>query len=268
MNKINTYIFLDLETTGLPCQEGNRTQITELAMVAVQKNQIMKGEVPRVLQKFVVCFKPTLPISNKVFEITGLDNDLLKNENAFTSFVSVNAIRSFLELQMQPVCIVSHNGCGFDFPILRAEIDRAQYKLPDTLLCTDSLKMFRTILKNKTGSPSKSMPEPEFDDTELPYEILKEVDECEKNHMNTSIVLTPEKKRPRTSYKLKDVYQRLTGRYPEGHHHAESDSMMLLESCAKISAEFIEWTENHSIPFNNIPKMEVGKSFSSCFVSL
>lgn len=273
MNRINTYVFLDLETTGFPCQEGNRTQITEFAMIAVKTDHILTGEVPRVLQKFTQCFRPSLPISQRVFDITGLNNDLLKNENVFTSSASVNAIRSFFDLQTPPVCIVSHNGCGFDFPILRAEIERAQYRLSDEILCTDSLKMFRTILKNKSISPLKSTPEREqnqieTDDFELPYEVIRIAEECDKNLMSSPTNVTPTKKRARVSYKLKDIYERLTGKSPVDAHHAEYDSMMLLECCVKTAEEFIEWTQNHSVPFNNVPKMEAGKSFSSCFISL
>lgn len=45
----------------------------------------------------------------------------------------------------QPVCFVAHNGDRFDYPILRAHIDKTTVPLLD-ILCMDSLPAFRELL--------------------------------------------------------------------------------------------------------------------------
>lgn len=57
--KIQSFIFLDLETTGF---EANN-EIAEIAMVAVHRDAMKKsviraGRLPRVLDKLVLCVDP------------------------------------------------------------------------------------------------------------------------------------------------------------------------------------------------------------------
>lgn len=68
---IKTFVFLDIETTGLPSQEHNKTKMTELSMIAVQENHIRLGVFPRVQNKLNLCFNPRKLISFEAEELTG-----------------------------------------------------------------------------------------------------------------------------------------------------------------------------------------------------
>lgn len=54
-------------------------------------------------------------------------------------------IVSFLKHLPSPVCLVAHNGWGFDFPILRQAFEKLNIELPQSLTCVDSLRAFMEI---------------------------------------------------------------------------------------------------------------------------
>lgn len=74
MNNIATYVFFDIEATGLPDLEFNRTKITEFAFVACSKVELTKyekGKVPRVQHKLTICVNPRKMIQPESTKITG-----------------------------------------------------------------------------------------------------------------------------------------------------------------------------------------------------
>ncbi|XP_073962521.1 three-prime repair exonuclease 1-like [Choristoneura fumiferana] len=147
MPQIATYVFFDLETTGLPHQERNRTKVIELSFVATSTRDIQKtsfGDIPPV-SKLTFVFNPQRSIHPKVSELTGLSNDLLRHAPTFQQ--KINSLVTFLEEQQKPVCLVAHNGNIFDYKLLLAEFEDAGMSLPYDLLCVDSLIGFRNILK-------------------------------------------------------------------------------------------------------------------------
>lgn len=65
---IKSVAFFDIETSGLPDYEFNRTKITELCFVGCTKEQIFetkKSEIPRVLHKLSLCINPFKQISQE-----------------------------------------------------------------------------------------------------------------------------------------------------------------------------------------------------------
>lgn len=65
---------MDLETTGLPDIEFNKTKITEICIVAASKDSILnteKNDLPRVLNKLSFCVNPFKQISSESTRITG-----------------------------------------------------------------------------------------------------------------------------------------------------------------------------------------------------
>ncbi|KAJ6638274.1 Three-prime repair exonuclease 1, partial [Pseudolycoriella hygida] len=145
-NRINSFAFFDLETTGLPDIEFNKTKITELCLVASSKRNILdtrKGDLPRVLNKLSFCLNPFKQISTTSTQITGLDNFMLENENKFDeNFVKL--LNHFILQLPQPVCLVAHNGNKFDFPIIQRQLKMLDLTLPDDVQCIDSLHFFRS----------------------------------------------------------------------------------------------------------------------------
>ena len=93
--------------------------------------------LPRVVNKLTLCVYPWTTIPLHVEHITGLSNDKLEKQARFDSNL-VTSLASFLTRLHPPVCLVAHNGVKFDFPLLQAELFKANGSLLDGLLCCDS----------------------------------------------------------------------------------------------------------------------------------
>ncbi|KAG8554545.1 hypothetical protein GDO81_003824 [Engystomops pustulosus] len=149
--EVKTFVFLDLEATGL---NGDRPKITELCLVAIHVSSLENpvtdesGEVqlPRVMDKLCLCVDPGKPLSVKASEITGLSNENL-NHSEKQKFDSqlINVINEFVNRQAKPVCLVAHNGFYYDFPLLKTELLQQSEDFPGTMLCMDSLQAFRKL---------------------------------------------------------------------------------------------------------------------------
>ncbi|KAK7079557.1 hypothetical protein SK128_019056 [Halocaridina rubra] len=171
VNKIQTFVFFDLETTGLA---GADTKITELSMVAVSREHLLEmvnnprfrksdSEVksstikhssfpvpmlPRVLHKYSRLYYPYKLIIDDIEKFTGLSNELLHRLPTFST-KSAEAISLFLDLP-KPVALVAHNGTRFDFPLVMAELSNVMEHITDSftfrdLQCVDSLLAIRHI---------------------------------------------------------------------------------------------------------------------------
>ena len=51
----------------------------------------------------------------------------------------------FIKQLVPPICLVAHNGNGFDFPLLKAELNRLGRDLPSEILCVDSLEVLQAL---------------------------------------------------------------------------------------------------------------------------
>lgn len=73
LTQCESFIFLDLESTGLPFQEIGKARVTELSMISVRREDMKKtdGKIPRVLHKLTMSFNPQKIISEEVTNITG-----------------------------------------------------------------------------------------------------------------------------------------------------------------------------------------------------
>ncbi|XP_063698373.1 uncharacterized protein LOC134829280 [Culicoides brevitarsis] len=145
--EIKSFAFFDIETTGLPSEEGNRTKITEISIVACSVEHFLSTKspkIPRVLHKLTLCVNPCKRISYKSEEITGLSNDLLEHERKFDK-ETAETLKNFLSHLQSPCALVAHNGFNFDFPILKRMLELNDANLGDSLLAADSLHVFREI---------------------------------------------------------------------------------------------------------------------------
>ncbi|XP_018667031.2 uncharacterized protein LOC108949427 [Ciona intestinalis] len=206
-----TYIFLDLETTGLV-----NPQITEFCMIAVHANSLKgsaKIKTPRVIDKLVAVVDPLTQIQQRASEITGLTNRSIENNHKlpFDSEFCF-AIKHFICRQCGPVCLVSHNGAKFDFPIFRNSIQ----KLIDPshlgqIFCADTLVGLKQLNQKEKGS----------------------------NFNNRSF---------KPSFKLIDVYTRCCGDLMFSWHSAESDSLALMQ-ITMCKPELLIWLDQNKVPF-------------------
>lgn len=72
-----TLVFFDLETTGLAKTVGKQNvQITEISMVAVDRNEFSKCVYPdlrdvRIVHKLSLCIRPKCGVSREAAKLTG-----------------------------------------------------------------------------------------------------------------------------------------------------------------------------------------------------
>lgn len=139
---IKTFIFFDLETTGLI--GIIMPKITELSLIAVSKNAISKTKdnLPRVLHKLVMPIHPNLNISLQINKITGLSDTNLQGVSYFND-ETYNVIMNFINLQPQPVCFVAYNGNKFDYPIFLSELKNINKSFSEDILSIDMLDLIK-----------------------------------------------------------------------------------------------------------------------------
>ncbi|MEE6505759.1 hypothetical protein FKM82_005648 [Ascaphus truei] len=191
---VKTFVFLDLEATGLPC---DRPKITEICLVAVHlcslenpvEDESGELQLPRVVDKLCLCVDPGKPVNEAAAKITGLRTEhLCDNQKQSFDPCLVNLVKEFLKRQAQPVCLVAHNGFGYDFPLLKTELQQQGGDFPGSLLCLDSLQAFRRLDK-------------------------------QENHEVESV---------KGYYSLSKMYKRAFGRDPADCHFAEGDVLTLI----------------------------------------
>uniref|UniRef100_F6PJD0 exodeoxyribonuclease III n=1 Tax=Monodelphis domestica TaxID=13616 RepID=F6PJD0_MONDO len=148
-----TFVFLDLEATGLP---NAHPEIAEISLFAIHRFSLEHPErdesgtlqLPRVLDKLTLCMCPEQNFTPKASEITGLSNqNLADNHKAGFDGAVIRALWEFLKRQKSPICLVAHNGFDYDFPLLRTELQRLGADLPGGTVCLDTLPALRGLDK-------------------------------------------------------------------------------------------------------------------------
>lgn len=309
MNSIRTYVFMDLETTGIPSHENNKTRITEISFVAVKRSHILDtkcGFTPQVQNKLTLCLNPRKMVHPGSTETTGLCNDLLEFEPSFNLQV-FTILDNFLSVLASPVCLIAQNGLNFDYPILKKHLEDLKLNFHEDLLCADSFHAFYDILnakqdrKQNEDVPNIFAPEcpnkPTGDNIEVP-DSTKELDDLftksdcidmQKRNETTpkqqliktnytpskekSLNRAPSKARrkfpwsvgekPKVSYKLKDIYERLLQRPALNAHRAEADCVMTLECAVALSKQFVEWVDDNYVSFKDVKSMTIGVPLGS-----
>ena len=163
MSEVKTFVYFDLEATGL--RNSGRPRITELSLVAVNTKDVLelhsklvthlqerKADVesvlPRIMNKLTVCVYPMAIIRPEVSEITGLDNYNLSGQATFDRGTG-ELLNSFLAHLTTPLCLVAHNGNKYDFPLLKAELEKVGITLPCNTLYADFYLGIKAIVSRK-----------------------------------------------------------------------------------------------------------------------
>lgn len=142
-SKIKTCVFLVLNSTGLPKDQGDRTKITEMCLLAVKRKDLHNdGRYPIVVRELRFFFNPGEKISSDASTYSGLTQEMLKDQPRFGPN-TVSTINNFLGHLPAPVCLVSHFGYGFAFPLLKAEVRKCGKSLREGVFCADSFQIFR-----------------------------------------------------------------------------------------------------------------------------
>ncbi|XP_031619749.1 three prime repair exonuclease 2-like [Contarinia nasturtii] len=268
MAKIETFVFFDIETTGL--WYCDPPKLTELAFVGVSREHFLaasKNEIPRPIFKLLLPINPRKLIHPESTRITGLDNFMLEHIKAFDGN-TVDLLNSFLNQLNKPICMVAHNGNGFDFPLLRRQLQKLNRSFDDDILCVDSLAIFReidkcTIVKQtaldelmntdlqavqnrneKTPSKVKSfvvIPKTPYKKPNAARELFASEGNSPSTSSDANITNKTSKcsSSTRISYKLTEIYERLHERRPNIAHNAEADTIHLLQCAIALKDEFV-----------------------------
>ena len=142
MTEIKTLVYFDIEATGL--KRSGRPRICEVSLVAVNAQDVLNSKkedtqycevkfLPRIVNKLTLCIFPMAVIVPLVSDLTGLDNYNLSGQSAFNKNTG-ELIKNFLSCLPSPVCLVAHNGNAYDFPLLKAELDKLGIQLSAEIL--------------------------------------------------------------------------------------------------------------------------------------
>ena len=168
MAEIRTLVYFDLEATGL--KSSGTPRVCEISLLAVNTNDVLDLHVtlmdhlknrkteetlfqveslfPRVMNKLTLCVYPMATIIPFVSSLTGLDNYNLTGQSNFDKDIG-HLLNMFLARLPFPVCLVAHNGNLYDFPLLKAEMEKAGTKLGSQILCADSYIGMKEIFKKR-----------------------------------------------------------------------------------------------------------------------
>ena len=276
MEGIKTLVYFDIQATGL--KSSGRPRITEMSFVAVKKDDTLnlsmevkqllrsgrsEGNLlkleslqPRIVNKLTLCIYPMATIVPQVSDITGLDNYMLNGQSKFEMSTG-NLINSFLSHLPSPVCLVAHNGDAYDFPLLKAEMEKVNTPLDPSILCADSYTGIKDIYKKKAdGSQSTTCPNVQNIATDgiaanfrRPFlKSLTTYQPSSGTFMTTKIMKFSPLCIP-SSFSLVNLHNHVLGFPPFNSHGAEADCLTLLRITATLGQDWLEWVEenNYSI---------------------
>lgn len=296
MNEIKTLVYFDIEATGL--RSSGRPRICEMSLVAVNTQDVLNSKtedaqyceaklLPRIVNKLTLCIYPKAVILPLVSDLTGLDNYNLSEQSSFNKNVG-ELINNFLSCLPTPVCLVAHNGNAYDFPLLKAELDKLDIQLSAEILCADSYIGMKEIFNKKSEIKNKLEEENSIAATELMKSGMFE-GELEEGQVVTpdKHQLTPRTKKPclsprkptksskiinvdnskvrkrlyfpnlRTpaSFSLVNLHTHIFGVPPVQSHGAEADCLALLRITSVLGSDWINWVKIKCYPFMSCQKM-------------
>ena len=260
MMKIKTFVYFDLESTGL--KSSGRPRITEISLVAVNsgdvgelhmkiqrhlnnKNNQIENLLPRVLNKLTLCVYPMAPVMPDASDITGLDNYNLSDQNRFDANTG-HLLNNFLARLPSPVCLVAHNGNAYDFPLLKAEMEKVAIQVGSNILCADSYIGIKSIFQNRKFSEK----------VDVDQKKMKTVSKIRQDRKSSRKHDPIQKKLlPIQSFALIKLHEHILGCKPIMSHGAEADCLALLRTTSALGSDWLDWVEKNCKLFSDCEKM-------------
>ncbi|KAK4873661.1 hypothetical protein RN001_013021 [Aquatica leii] len=234
--RIKTLVFLDLKSTILPCQDNNKTHITEICLVAIQSDHLTKKVLPRIQNKIKLCFD-------------------LENQSNFDS-TSYYLIQGFLSLQQKPICLVAYDENKCNLSILKAEVSKMGRALSNDVLCVDSFEAFREFNDTVVQTYKENL-EPSGSSIADYIRNMKKT-KSRKNQIKLVPPVTDAAKRRKLSeepspFSLVEFYTYLT---KTNHVHvdgADSNLNMVIECASIMGHQFVNWCNSNVSKFYDLP---------------
>ena len=299
MSEIKTLVYFDIEATGL--RSSGRPRICEISLVAVNTQDVVNSKkrdeqycevsfLPRIMNKLTLCIYPMAVIVPLVSDLTGLDNYNLSEQSTFNKNIG-DMIKNFLSCLPPPVCLVAHNGNFYDFPLLKAELDKLGMQLSAEILCADSYIGIKEIFNQKSEIRNKPKDENSIEvdaatelmkagmfESELKEGQIVTLDENQSTPRNQKTFLSPRnptkssktqnvdnskvKKRlyfpnfsTPASFSLVNLHTHILGIPPVQSHGAEADCLALLRITSMLGSDWINWVKINCHPFWSCQKM-------------
>ena len=310
MSEIKTLVYFDIEATGL--KSSGRPRICEISLVAVNTQDVLKSKkddtqycevkfLPRIVNKLTLCIFPMAVIVPLVSDLTGLDNYNLSGQSTFNKNTG-ELIKNFLSCLPTPVCLVAHNGNAYDFPLLKAELDKLGIQLSAEILCADSYIGIKDIF-NKKSEIRSELNEENCIEVDAATELMKagmfeselkegQIDTLDENQLtprNQKTRVSPRKPtksskifnvdnskvrkrlyfpnlRPPTSFSLVNLHTHIFGVPPIQSHGAEADCLALLRITSTLGSDWINWVKINCYPFLSCQKMWSIKDSENCVI--
>lgn len=242
---IKTFIFFDLETTGL-ITKNYMPKITEMSLIAVSRAAISntKDNLPRVIQKLVLPIHPNEPVTKEIQRLTGLSNENLKEVQYFNCEV-YNLIVNFINRQIAPSCFVAYNGNNYDYPIFLSELKNIEKNFSEEILSIDMLKLVKDFYSGKQNltkgmnTVQTTTTNPSSNENKKGYTVRRKLDFTNSQPIN---------------FKLGSIYKHIFGKTLEGAHSAENDCLTMIRCAIKLGNFFLEWTDCNAVPLINHTK--------------
>ena len=173
----------------------------------------LESLLPRVLNKLILSVYPMTTIMPEVSDITGLDNYNLTDQTRFDENTGY-LLKNFLDRLPTPVCLVAHNGDSYDFPLLKAEMEKVCVQLSSGIFSADSYIGMKAIFKKRN-------------------ELISAVDS--ENQFDQIKKSTPK------SFSLINLHNHLLSSKPTISHGAEADCLALLRTTSALGKEWLNW---------------------------
>jgi len=133
-----TLVYLDVETTGLSPEYGDR--VCEIAL--------LKASGGRTLDAFDTLLNPEHPISPGASAVNGITDEMVRNQPLF-----LNVVSRVLDFFYDPESVLVAHNAPFDLKFLESELKRLSIPLPG-LPVLDTLRLARRCYH----FPSNSLP--------------------------------------------------------------------------------------------------------------
>ncbi|CAK9797189.1 Three prime repair exonuclease 2 [Anthophora quadrimaculata] len=241
---IRTFIFFDLETTGL-IGKNFMPKVTEMSLIAVSRNAICDTTdiLPRVLHKLILPIHPNVRISEGIETLTGLSNTNLEEVQHFNCEV-YNLIINFVKRQIAPICFVAYNGNKFDYPIFLSELKNINKNFCEDILSIDMLHLIKEFFSTKQSGMEINAA---YTATSNSFRAENKRGAIARRKLDFT------NSKP-TNFKLSSVCKHIFGTDPENIHNAEGDCLSMIRCATQLGNSFVQWADYKAVPLINHSK--------------